>query len=270
MDYSHRRHTRDTGRFPCAAGRSTGMRYHKGGHGAGGTSGGERGPHEVELHQNLLAANDRHAQVIRGLLRAHGVFSANLMSSPGAGKTALLEATLKRGLDGFVMGVIEGDIETTADADRIAPFGIQVVQVNTGPFGGDCHLAAPLVAGAIHQLDLHSLDVLVVENVGNLVCPAEFDIGEDAKVVLLSVTEGEDKPLKYPLMFHEASLALVTKTDLLPHLDVDLGTILANIRRVNPSARIIPLSARTGDGLDEWITWLVDGAKKARTAQTDD
>ncbi len=269
MDYSHRIPTRASGRFPDAT-RSTGSRNHKGGHAAGGVSGGERGSHEVELHQNLLAANDRHAQAIRNLLRVHGVFSANLMSSPGSGKTALLEATLRRGLEGLAMAVIEGDIETTADADRIAPFGIQVVQVNTGPFGGDCHLAAPLVAGAINQLDLHALDILVVENVGNLVCPAEFDIGEHAKVVLLSVTEGEDKPLKYPLMFHEASLAVVTKTDLLPHLDVELETILANIRRVNPSARVIPLSARTGDGLDEWITWLQEGATRARAAQTED
>jgi len=203
-----------------------------------------------------LAANDRHAAAIRSLLREHKVFAVNLMSSPGAGKTALIEATLARVGHEIRVAVIEGDIETTADADRIAPFGIPVVQINTGPFGGDCHLAAPLVAGAVGQLDLRCLDLLIVENVGNLVCPAEFDIGEHRKIVLLSVTEGEDKPLKYPLMFLEASLAVITKTDLLPYLEIDLDVIRANIRAINPAAHVLAVSARSGEGIDSWLAWL--------------
>lgn len=239
-------------------------RSHKGGHTQGPGGGSSR---EIHLRHDLLAANDRHAEGIRSLLRTHRVFSANLMSSPGSGKTALLEATLATPGPGLRLAIIEGDIETSADADRLAPFGIQVVQVNTAPFGGDCHLAAPLVAGAVQRLDLHGLDVLIVENVGNLVCPAEFDIGEDAKVVLLSVTEGEDKPLKYPLMFHEATLALITKIDLLPYLDVDLDLIRANIRRINPTVPVLALSSRTREGMDGWLSWLETGvAAKAADA----
>ncbi|MHB0979305.1 MAG: hydrogenase nickel incorporation protein HypB [Thermoleophilia bacterium] len=250
------------GRFAAsAADPAFHLRAHRGGHGTGGHGAGHSDPHttEISLNRHLLAANDRHAQGIRTLLRGHDIFCANLMSSPGAGKTALLEATLAGGSAGLRVAVIEGDIETTADADRLAPFEIQVVQVNTGPFGGDCHLAAPLVATAVGKLDLHPIDLLIVENVGNLVCPAEFDIGEDAKVVLLSVTEGEDKPLKYPLMFHEAALAVITKTDLLPHLDTDLQLIRDNIRRVNPAMPVISLSSRSGEGMDEWFAWLRAG-----------
>lgn len=225
-------------------------------------TGGDARPHhttEVQVHQNLLAANDRHAAGIRSLLREHGVFAVNLMSSPGAGKTALIEATLARLGKEIRVAVIEGDIETRADADRIAPFRIPVIQINTGPFGGDCHLAAPLVAEAVGQLDLGVLDLLIVENVGNLVCPAEFDIGERHKIVLLSVTEGEDKPLKYPLMFLEASLAVITKIDLLPYLEIDLDVIRANMRAVNPGVEILALSARTGEGIDSWLAWLRRG-----------
>lgn len=264
-------------------------RYHRG-HGHPEASGGTRSvaagagspapgpqaddqerPHhhttEVQVHQHLLAANDRHAAGVRRLLREHSVFAVNLMSSPGAGKTALIEATLARLGKEIRVAVIEGDIETTADADRIAPFGIPVVQINTGPFGGDCHLAAPLVAEAIGQLDLHALDLLIVENVGNLVCPAEFDIGEHRKIVLLSVTEGEDKPLKYPLMFLEASVAVITKIDLLPYLDIDMELIRANMRAVNPAAEVLTLSARTGDGIDSWLKWLRRGVAEV-TAET--
>jgi hydrogenase nickel incorporation protein HypB len=223
-------------------------------------------PETVEIHQDLLAANDRCAADIRRVLAEHQVFAANLMSSPGSGKTALLEATLSHLAGRLRLAVIEGDIETTADADRLSPFGIPVVQINTGPFGGDCHLAAPLVERAVGRLDLHALDVLVVENVGNLVCPAEFDIGEDRKVVLLSVTEGEDKPLKYPLMFHEAALVLITKIDLLPHLEVDLGLMLTNIRRANPSLPALLVSARTGEGVAGWIAWLEEGLAAKREA----
>ena len=248
-----------SGRLPRPAGMHS--RHHRGGHAHGP---GGRGPTEIPLHHDLMAANDQHAEAIRSLLGGHRIFAVNLMSSPGSGKTALLEATLAAVGSRLRVAVIEGDIETCADADRLAPFGIQVVQVNTAPFGGDCHLAAPLVESAVDKLDLRALDVLIVENVGNLVCPAEFDIGEDAKVVLLSVTEGEDKPLKYPLMFHEAALALVTKTDLLPHLDVDTDLIRANMRRVNPALQVMFLSSRTGEGLDAWLSWLADGVARKK------
>jgi hydrogenase nickel incorporation protein HypB len=220
--------------------------------------------HTVDVHHHLLAENDRHAAGIRDLLAAHGVFCVNLMSSPGAGKTALLEITLARLAGDARIAVIEGDIETTADADRLRPSGVPVVQINTGPFGGECHLAAPLVATAVERLDLHGLDLLIVENVGNLVCPAEFDIGEDRKVVLLSVTEGEDKPLKYPLMFHESTLAVVTKIDLLPHLDLDLDLLRANLRRTNPQAPVLLLSVKTGEGVDAWLDWLRTGIAAKR------
>lgn len=219
---------------------------------------------EVEVHSHLLAENERIAEGIRRLLGRHRVFCVNLMSSPGAGKTSLLEATLARLADHLRVAVIEGDIETTADADRLSPYPVQVIQINTGPFGGDCHLAAPLVASAVEQLDLHDLDLLVVENVGNLVCPAEFDIGEDRKVVLLSVTEGEDKPLKYPLMFHTSDLALVTKVDLLPYLDIELEAIRASLHQANPGLAVLPLSSRSGDGLEAWLEWLRAGVAAKR------
>ncbi len=199
------------------------------------------------MHHHLLAENERHADGIRRLLREQGVFAVNLMSSPGRGQDR------PAGSDAVPAGrraraaVIEGDIETSADADRLRPFPVPVVQINTGPFGGDCHLPAPLVAEAMEKLDLRRLDLLFIENVGNLVCPAEFDIGEARKVVLLSVTEGEDKPLKYPLMFHEAGLALVTKIDLLPHLDFDLRPsrrISAGSTPARPSSRYPPRRAR--------------------------
>ncbi|GAB4251665.1 MAG: hydrogenase nickel incorporation protein HypB [Thermoleophilia bacterium] len=213
------------------------------------------GTERLDVHINLLDENNRQAQTIRARLASANVFAVNLMSSPGAGKTALLEATLPR-LTGLRVGVIEGDIETSADADRLAGFGIDVVQINTGPFGGDCHLGAPLVDQALSKLPLADLDLVFVENVGNLVCPAEFDIGENKKVVLLSLTEGEDKPLKYPLMFRESDLALLTKTDLAPFLDADLELARANIRRVNPELDVLCISAKTGEGIDEWLGWL--------------
>ena len=221
---------------------------------------------EVDVRENLLAANDLHAQGIRALLSLHKVFCVNLLSSPGSGKTALLEATLARLGKELSVAIIEGDIETSMDAERLAPFDIPVIQVNTGPFGGDCHLPAPLVAAAVARLDLRVLDLLVIENVGNLVCPAEFDIGEDRKVVLLSVTEGEDKPLKYPLVFHESSLALVSKVDLLPYLDVNLDLIRENVRRANPDLVVLPVSARTGEGLGEWLGWLRSGVESKRSS----
>jgi len=179
------------------------------------------------------------------------------MSSPGAGKTALLRRTLQA-LDGRVrVGIVEGDIETSLDADRLAGFGALVALVNTGNgFGGECHLDAPMVASALPRLPLDDLDLVVIENVGNLVCPAEFDVGEHAKAMVYAITEGEEKPLKYPVMFRAVDVVVVNKIDLLPHLDFDLDLFLTNLAAVNPTARVIRASARTGDGVGEWVDWL--------------
>jgi hydrogenase nickel incorporation protein HypB len=181
----------------------------------------------------------------------------NLMSAPGAGKTTLLEAALAD-LGGVRAGVLEGDVQGSLDADRLSALHIPVVQLNTdGGFGGECHLDANMVRSALGDLPLAELDLLVIENVGNLVCPAEFRVGEDAKAMVCSVTEGEDKPLKYPLMFRSCELVVVNKVDLLPHLDYDLDTLLLNIRSVNPEAEVIQTSARTGEGVERFRHWLL-------------
>jgi hydrogenase nickel incorporation protein HypB len=183
------------------------------------------------------------------------------MSSPGAGKTTLLAATL-RALAGAVRtGIVEGDIETSLDADLLRPHAAQVALLNTGHgFGGECHLDAPMVAHAIRGLDLSALDLVLIENVGNLVCPAEFDVGAHRKAMVFSVTEGEDKPLKYPVMFRTVEAVVVNKTDLLPYLDFQFADFETALRSVNPSAALIPLSAKTGEGLQAWLDWLVPSA----------
>ncbi len=210
----------------------------------------------VELDSGVLDANDALAEANRADFDAAGVTVVNLMGSPGAGKTSLLEATLAR-LRDLRVGVLEGDVCTTIDRDRLAPFGVPVVQVNTDPgFGGECHLDARMVRSALPVLPLAQLDLLVVENVGNLVCPAEFRIGEDLRVMVHSIAEGEEKPLKYPLMFRAADLVVVNKVDLLDVLGADLGTFAANLDAVNPGVERILLSARTGEGVDEWCQWL--------------
>ena len=219
---------------------------------------------EIKLVKKVLAAHDALAGEIRAELSQKRIYCVNIMSSPGAGKNTLLERTLA-GLAGELRaGVIEGDITTTNDADRIARYGTPVVQINTEPFGGDCHVGANFVKTALGELPLDSLDLLIIENVGNLVCPAEFDLGEDDKVVVFSITEGEDKPLKYPLMFRKSSACVVNKLDLAPHLDVDTQTIRANVENVNPKIRIFQLSAKTGEGLDPWLDWLRERVKAKR------
>ena len=211
---------------------------------------------DAALEMNLLHANQRGADHNRAHFDQWGITCINLMSSPGAGKTQLLEATLKQ-LKTLKTAVIEGDMTTELDADRLRQCGVPVIAINTGR---SCHLDSKMVAGGIHQLqhdyDPASLDLVVVENVGNLVCPAEFEVGEHAKVALLSVTEGEDKPLKYPVMFREADCLLITKIDLAPYLDVDLDQIEANVRQINPHVTIFRVSAKTGDGLDKWLEWV--------------
>jgi hydrogenase nickel incorporation protein HypB len=178
------------------------------------------------------------------------------MSSPGSGKTTTLQKTLERLMPDIRAAVIVGDVSTTHDADRLAVTGAPVVQVNTDAFGGDCHLAAHVIERAADDIDLDAVDLLIIENVGNLVCPAEFDIGEDARVVVLSVTEGEDKPVKYPAMFRSCDAALLNKIDLLPYLDYDKALAIGYIHQVHPGMPIFEISARTGEGLEAWIGWL--------------
>lgn len=227
-------------------------------HEHGDLSAYDTGAERVMVLERIFGENDRAAARNRALLDAAGVRCVNLMSSPGAGKTTLLEHTLRHLRDtGVRAGVVEGDIETSLDADRLAGLGAQVSLLNTGDgFGGECHLDAPMVARALAGLDLTALDVLLVENVGNLVCPAEFDVGAHDRVMVYAITEGEEKPLKYPVMFRTVDVVLVNKMDLLPHLDFDLDLFRANVARVNPDARMIEVSARTGAGLDAWHSWL--------------
>jgi hydrogenase nickel incorporation protein HypB len=207
--------------------------------------------------EGVLDANDALAQANRARFDATGTYVINMMSSPGAGKTALLERTLDRMRGKLRLGVLEGDVQTTLDADRLARFHVPLVQVNTDPgFGGECHLDANMVRSGLAELPLEEIDALVIENVGNLVCPAEFKVGEDARVMVYSVTEGEEKPLKYPLMFRSADLVLVNKVDLLEHLDFDLELFLGNLEAVNPGVERVLTSARTGQGEEEWCSWL--------------
>jgi hydrogenase nickel incorporation protein HypB len=207
--------------------------------------------------EGVLDANDALAQANRERFGAAGTYVINMMSSPGAGKTALLERTLEQLRGQLRLGVLEGDVQTTLDADRLARFHVPLVQVNTDSgFGGECHLDANMVRSGLAEMPLEEIDTLVIENVGNLVCPAEFKVGEDARVMVYSVTEGEEKPLKYPLMFRSADLVLVNKVDLLEHLDFDLELFLGNLDAVNPGVGRILTSARTGRGVEEWCAWL--------------
>ncbi len=213
--------------------------------------------HDVALGINLLHANQEGAEHNRCHFDEWGIVCFNVMSSPGAGKTALLEKTLEALSSSLQIAVIEGDMTTELDADRLRQYGVPVIAINTGR---SCHLDSRMVAGGIHRLqhdyDPASFDLVLVENVGNLVCPAEFEVGEHAKIALLSITEGEDKPLKYPIMFREADCLLITKTDLAPYLDVDLKQIEANVRQINPTVTIISVSTKTGEGLDRWYDWV--------------
>lgn len=217
----------------------------------------ETGAARIEVLENILSENDRVADSNRRDLVAAGVRSVNLMSSPGAGKTTLLRRTLEILRPSLRIGVLEGDIATSIDADRLEGLGVAVSLVNTSNgFGGECHLDATMVRSGLARLPLGEIDLLLIENVGNLVCPAEFHVGEDAKAMVYAVTEGEEKPLKYPVMFRAADVVVVNKVDLLPHLDFDLDRFLANLADVNPAATVIRASARTGEGVDEWCAWL--------------
>jgi hydrogenase nickel incorporation protein HypB len=217
---------------------------------------------KVKIVEEALDANNTIATANRADFDRAEVKVVNFMSAPGAGKTTLLEQVVGN-LDGVRVGVLEGDVQGSMDADRLASLHVPVIQLNTDPsFGGECHLDANMVRSALPDLPLDEIDLLIIENVGNLVCPAEFRVGEDARVMVCSITEGEDKPLKYPLMFRTCELVLINKLDLLPHLDFDLDQLLYNIDQVHPDVERIVLSARTGEGVDAWRDWLLSIAAR--------
>lgn len=207
----------------------------------------------VQIEQDILSKNNSYAAANRAFFSARGILALNLVSSPGSGKTTLLVRTIEALKNEFPLAVIEGDQQTANDAERIRATGIPAIQINTGK---GCHLDAHMVGHAMESLRPQEGAVLFIENVGNLVCPAAFDLGEAHKVVILSVTEGEDKPLKYPDMFHAADLLLISKIDLLPHVDFEIGTVVANARKVNPGIKALRLSAKTVDGLEAWCEWV--------------
>jgi hydrogenase nickel incorporation protein HypB len=226
-------------------------------HGHGDHSQYRTGAQRIEVLESIFAENDLLADANRAAFESNGIRTVNLMSSPGSGKTTILQSTLDELAGALAIGVIEGDIATDLDAAKLRGRGAQISLLNTSNgFGGECHLDAPMVNRALPGLNLAALDLVIIENVGNLVCPAEFDVGEHAKAMVYSVTEGEDKPLKYPVMFRSVDVVLLNKIDLVPHLDVDVDTYIAHVREVNATAEILPVSARTGAGMAAWLGWL--------------
>ncbi len=209
---------------------------------------------KVTIAQNILAANDTLAEEIRQQLMARDIRTINVMSSPGAGKTTLLERTIERLRGQLGIAVIEGDIETSADAERIEAAGAETVQINTR---GACHLEAHMIRSALAELELARIHLLIIENIGNLVCPSAWDLGEDIRVVVVSTTEGDDKPAKYPQMFAASQVMIVNKLDLLPYVDYDVAKVKRQALAINPHLRIFELSCRTGEGLDTWCEWLM-------------
>jgi hydrogenase nickel incorporation protein HypB len=219
---------------------------------------------KVRIVEDALDANNTIARANREDFDRQHVRVVNLMSAPGAGKTTLLERALAAPLGDLRVGVLEGDVQGSFDADRLASLHIPVTQLNTDPgFGGECHLDANMVRSALPALPLEEIDLLVIENVGNLVCPAEFRVGEDVRAMVCSVTEGEDKPLKYPLMFRSCELVVINKIDLLQHLEFDLDKFLYHLEQVNPGVERLLLSARTGEGVDAWRDWLAGVAQRS-------
>lgn len=216
---------------------------------------------EIQVMEDILGKNDRLAAENQMLFAKQGVFVLNLMGSPGSGKTSLLEKTMAALKDDLRMAVIEGDLFTSKDADRIAKYGVPVIQINTS---GGCHLDAAMVQKVLKELDLENLDLLIVENVGNLVCPAEFNVGEDAKAVVLSITEGDDKPLKYPLIFKESAIAVLNKVDLLPYTNFDMNAAKKDITSIHPGISVLEVACSRDTGLELWYDWLKEkvAAKK--------
>jgi hydrogenase nickel incorporation protein HypB len=209
---------------------------------------------QIKVMTNILERNDQVAAALQERFEKAGIFVINLLGSPGCGKTSLLEKTIKALKETLSIAVIEGDLFTAKDAERIEQHGVPVVQINTG---GGCHLDANMIQGVLDCLDLGELDIIVIENVGNLVCPAEFNIGEDCKVTVLSITEGDDKPLKYPLIFKQASAVILNKVDLLPYTNFDLKAAEKDITAIHPGVTLLPVSCQTGEGLEAWFNWLI-------------
>ncbi len=220
---------------------------------------------KISVVKDILEANDRIARENRAIFDQNRLMVINLMSSPGAGKTTLLEKTIEALEEDFRIGVIEGDIQSSQDAERIAAKGIPVVQINTG---GACHLDGNMIRDTFKEFNFEKLELLVVENVGNLVCPAEFKVGEDFKAMILSVPEGDDKPSKYPLMFHESKVLLINKIDLIPYLDCDIENIRAEALKVNPHLVIFEVSCKTGEGLEAWFDWLREEIRTRKRAES--
>ncbi len=215
----------------------------------------------VTIERKILEKNDAVARKIRDTLNERKIFAINLVSSPGSGKTTLVERTLERIKGSVRIAVIEGDVQTDLDAQRVSAYGVPTVQIVTN---GGCHLEANLVSNALGQMDLDGVELLIVENVGNLVCPANYDLGEAVKVVVLSVTEGDDKPLKYPAMFRHASALVVNKIDLLPYLRCDVEALVKNALEINPGLQVFRLSAMTGEGIEAWTSWLAAATARTR------
>ncbi|WP_303841752.1 hydrogenase nickel incorporation protein HypB [Selenomonas ruminantium] len=218
---------------------------------------------EIKVIKNILGENDRIAAENQAMFQDKKVFVLNFMGSPGAGKTSVLEKTMERLKDKIRMAVIEGDLFTSKDAERIDKYGVPVIQINTA---GGCHLDANMVQKTVKEMQLDELDLLVVENVGNLVCPAEFPVGEDARAVVLSVTEGDDKPLKYPLMFKESEIALLNKVDLAPYCNFNMESAKKDITSLHPGIEVLEVSCTKGDGIEAWCDWLLKkiAAKKGQ------
>lgn len=217
---------------------------------------------QVKVMENIMAANDMIARENRRIFNQHGLFVINLMSSPGAGKTTLLERTVAALKDEFAIAVIEGDIRGQLDAERIERHGVPVLQINTG---GECHLDANMIRNGLDEIDLTGREMLIIENVGNLVCPAEFKVGEDFKVMILSVPEGDDKPYKYPLMFQESSVLIINKIDLLGMVDFDMQKVERTARALNPQITIFHLSCKTGEGIEAWLDWLRQQVRRSKS-----
>ncbi len=220
---------------------------------------------KLKVLQDILGANEAIARRNREVLDKHGILAVNIMSSPGAGKTSLIQQTISRLRAKVRIAVIEGDIASTVDADKVSQMGIPVVQINTA---GGCHLDANMTENALNNLPLNDVALLLIENVGNLVCPAEFALGEHKRAMLLSLPEGDDKPHKYPLMFTEADIVLVNKMDLLPYLDFDIPAFMETVTGLNPRAKILRVSCKTGDGLGEWCSWLEAEIARRKNAPT--
>jgi hydrogenase nickel incorporation protein HypB len=216
---------------------------------------------EIKVLESVFAANDNLAEENARLFNDRGIFAVNLMASPGSGKTSFIMETARRLKDMFVPAVIEGDIASSVDTEKLRANGIQSVQINTG---GACHLEANMIKQALDHLSLENTDFLIIENVGNLVCPADFSLGETARVVILSIPEGDDKPLKYPSIFAGASVVIINKIDMMALSDFSMERLEDTVYKLNPSVRIMPISCRTGEGFDEWITWLTENINKTR------